>query len=61
MNPHSSRPPARPLAKSWVFTGLGLIFGGILLLPTVAMTGIGVGLMLFGLGLIVTAFVRSMR
>ena len=48
-------------SRSLIYTGVGLIITGMVLLPTITLTPVGVVLMVAGIGATASALVRQLR
>lgn len=48
-------------ASSWVITGVVLIVAGIIMIPTMFLTGIGIGFILAGIATVTAAYLRTNR
>ena len=46
---------------SWVFVGSGLVLFGLLLLPTITLTAVGVPLIVIGTGMVLAGLLRFLR
>lgn len=59
--PEPASPAVKKASTSWIVTGVLLIIAGIAMIPTVALTAIGLGLILLGIAVITSAFLRVAR
>lgn len=53
--------PSKSPLYSWQVTGASLTFLGLVLLPTILWTMVGIGCIIVGVGILTAAFIRSSR